>query len=162
MKTTLTGLCLIALLCFILQCSNKDAPQKTPGAAAPAATTPAAARPSPKESSKKKNSKSETEQAPSQEIFIMTDSLIRAKQISDSLNGYPDPRLIKIDNSMYQNQADEISQHLESNPDDGNSYGQRGNARIMFGDVAGACADWKKAVSMGFNEYKVSIEKHCK
>ena len=42
------------------------------------------------------------------------------------------------------------------------AYNNRGDAKHQLNDTAGAFEDWAKAVELGSEEAKVSLEKYCK
>ena len=55
--------------------------------------------------------------------------------------------LIKLE--RYNEAIVALSKAIELNPDYGEAYLNRGNAREMIRDVRGACLDWKQAINLG-------------
>ena len=51
---------------------------------------------------------------------------------------------------------------IQLKPDAANYYANRGIARSTVGDKPGACADWQKALQMGYTQAQALISQNCK
>lgn len=51
---------------------------------------------------------------------------------------------------------------IKLNPNGANYYNNRGLAKNTVGDRAGACEDWRKALSMGFTQAQQLLDQNCK
>jgi tetratricopeptide (TPR) repeat protein len=51
---------------------------------------------------------------------------------------------------------------IQLKPDAANYYANRGIARNTIGDKSGACADWQKALQMGYAQAQILLQQNCK
>ena len=50
---------------------------------------------------------------------------------------------------------------IELNPNFAEAYSNRGVAKEPIGDIKGACADWRKASSLGDKDAASWVKNHC-
>ncbi len=50
---------------------------------------------------------------------------------------------------------------IEINPNNANTYYNRGFSKYELGDKNGACVDWKKAAEYGATSAAEKVAKHC-
>jgi tetratricopeptide (TPR) repeat protein len=62
---------------------------------------------------------------------------------------------------QYQDAVNDYSKCIELDPANGAAYYVRGNAKGSLLDKAGACSDWKKAESLGFEDNNGYIRDLC-
>jgi len=53
-------------------------------------------------------------------------------------------------------------QAIESDPKDMEAYHNRGLVKHRLNDLPGACADWKRALELGFEQARELLEAHCR
>ena len=51
---------------------------------------------------------------------------------------------------------------MDTKPNDGWAYINRGKVRKKLGDKAGACTDWNKASELGLSAADELLQKYCK
>ena len=61
----------------------------------------------------------------------------------------------------YYGAISDYTKAIELNPDDANSYLQRGISKSILGDANGSCADWRKAVSFGNSTASQKLKDQC-
>lgn len=62
----------------------------------------------------------------------------------------------------FEQAVKDYSQTIKLKPDHAGSYTNRGMARYNLKDKTGACADWKKAVELGFTSAQSYVDSYCK
>ena len=61
----------------------------------------------------------------------------------------------------YATAIEDFNKSIELNPNYGLAYSRRGSAKFNLNNKTGACADWNKAVELGYDKAQSLIDENC-
>lgn len=74
---------------------------------------------------------------------------------------YFDRAIILYEIEEYEKALNDLNKAIEINPSFSAGYGLRGNVKESFGDITGACTDWRKSATLGNFELYNWIRMRC-
>jgi hypothetical protein len=70
--------------------------------------------------------------------------------------------VIELFNRNYEGAMIHFDSQIALTPETPEAYLYRGHTRFILKDIAGACTDWRKALSLGSIAATRFTDKHCK